>query len=38
MARWPRLNTPPLHHDIGKLYSKLTGGGNAASQPKLLMA
>ena len=29
------LNTPPLHHDIGKLYGKLTGGGSAAGQPKL---
>jgi len=29
------LNTPPLQHDIGKLYSRLTGKGPSASQPKL---
>jgi len=29
------LNTPPLHHDIGKLYGRLTGRNDNPNRPKL---
>lgn len=29
------LNTPPLHHDIGKLYGRLTGKKDDPNKPKL---